>query len=298
MTNSVANIQRDITDVVSTKMTELKKEGLTLPKNYAYQNALKSAFFKLQETVDRSKKPALEVCTTESIANALLDMTTQGLSPAKTQCYFVVYGNKLQLTRSYFGTMAVLKRLKEVNDIWANVIYTDDVFEISVQKGREVLDNHETKFENRDQDIKGVYAIIEKADGEQILTVMTKKEIDMAWSKTKTGGGVQKQFSQEMAKRTVINRAAKGFINTSDDSDLLIQAINNTTEGEYEREDVTPHDVQTEIDTNANAETLSFDEPEDAPVEEVQTEMLPKEEVEEKPATATKSKFNDAELGF
>lgn len=60
---------------------------------------------------------------------------------------------------------------------------------------------------------------------------------------------------------------------------------------------VPTNDVQTEIDTNANAETLSF-EPEDTPNEEIQTEMLPKEEVEDKPATTTKSKFNDAELGF
>lgn len=37
-----------------------------------------------------------------------------------------------------------------------------------------------------------------------------------------------------MAKRTVINRAAKTFINTSDDSDLLTDAINRTTEYEYD----------------------------------------------------------------
>lgn len=45
-----------------------------------------------------------------------------------------------------------------------------------------------------------------------------------------------------MAKRTVLNRAAKMFINTSDDSDLLTGAINDTTSNEYddERRDVTP----------------------------------------------------------
>lgn len=64
----------------------------------------------------------MEVCSRESIANSLLDMVVQGLSPAKTQCYFIVYGNQLQLNRSYFGTQAVLKRLTNVKDIWANVI--------------------------------------------------------------------------------------------------------------------------------------------------------------------------------
>ena len=45
-----------------------------------------------------------------------------------------------------------------------------------------------------------------------------------------------------MAKRTVLNRAAKMFINTSDDSDLLTGAINNTTEIEFEREE--PKEIQ------------------------------------------------------
>ncbi|HFM9527845.1 TPA: hypothetical protein ACHBPX_000654 [Streptococcus pneumoniae] len=35
---------------------------------------------------------------------------------------------------------------------------------------------------------------------------------------------------------TVINRAAKQFFNTSDDNDLFIDAVNRTTENEYEYE--------------------------------------------------------------
>lgn len=70
-----------------------------------------------------------------------------------------------------------------------------------------------------------------------------------------------------MAKRTVINRAAKNFINTSDDSDLLVQAINNSTENEYdnERVDVTPDEVKKEISENANSEIIDvgFNEPEE-----------------------------------
>ncbi|MGV2787831.1 recombinase RecT, partial [Clostridium perfringens] len=148
------------------------------PPNYNASNALKSAFFNLQEVTDKTGKPALEVCTKESIANTLLDMVVQGLSPAKKQCYFVVYGNKLQLSRSYFGTQAVLKRLSNVEDIWANVIYHGDVFDYEVADGRERLIRHETEFENRDNDISGAYAIVKTTDGEGILTVMTRKEIE------------------------------------------------------------------------------------------------------------------------
>ncbi|MCI3027722.1 recombinase RecT [Desemzia sp. C1] len=263
MSNEMALLQKDITDHVSGKLSELESTGLNFPPNYNPQNALKSAFFKLQETKDRKDNPALSVCTTDSIANALLDMVVQGLSPAKTQCYFIVYGNTLKLNRSYFGTQAVLKRLKGVKDIWANVIYDADEFVMAIEKGKEVLIKHETKFENRDGGIKGVYCIIEKEDGAQELTVMTKKEVEAAWSQSKTGQSVHKKFPQEMAKRTVINRAAKNIINTSDDSDLLIEAINNTTDSEFEPSERKHVDeaeiVQDEVDQNANQKVLDFD---------------------------------------
>ena len=259
MSNQVAIIQKDITDSVNSKLGELQQEGLVIPQNYNASNALKSAFFKLQEVKDKSGALALQACTKESIANALLDMTVQGLSPAKTQCYFVVYGNQLQMLRSYFGTQTVLKRLSGVKDIWANVIYQDDVLDYENYHGRERLLSHKTSFENRDKDILGAYAIVQTTEGEEILTVMTKKEIEASWGQSKTSQSVHKKFPQEMAKRTVINRAAKAFVNTSDDSDLLIEAINNSTENEYEpkvKDMGEIEEVQQEITENANQELI------------------------------------------
>lgn len=257
--NQLSIIQKDITDDVNKSLTRLQDDGLVLPPNYNASNALKSAFFKLQEVKDKTGKPALEICTRESIANSLLDMVTQGLSPAKTQCYFIIYGNQLQLNRSYFGTQAVLKRLSNVKDIWANVIFEGDVFDYEVAGGREKLLKHETKFLNRDNEILGAYAVVKTNDDEELLTVMTRKEIDASWGQSKTSQGVHKKFPQEMAKRTVINRAAKAFINTSDDSDLLVDAINRSTENEYEddRKEVNPeYAARKEIDQNANKELL------------------------------------------
>lgn len=272
--NQLAIIQKDITDDVNKSLTRLQDEGLVLPPNYNASNALKSAFFKLQEVKDKSGKPALEACTRESIANSLLDMVTQGLSPAKTQCYFIVYGTQLQLNRSYFGTQAVLKRLTNVKDIWANVIFDGDVFDYEIDRGREKLVKHETAFQNRDNDILGAYAVVQTEDDEEILTVMTRKEINASWGQSKTSQGVHKKFPQEMAKRTVINRAAKAFINTSDDSDLLVGAINRSTENEYdnERKEVNPEfSAKKEIEENANKEVLDI--PEEEPTKQ-QAEII------------------------
>lgn len=265
--NQVALLQKDITDEVSNSLTRLQDDGLKLPSAYNASNALKSAFFKLREVKDKNGKPALEVCSRESIANSLLDMVVQGLSPAKTQCYFIVYGSQLQLNRSYFGTQAVLKRLTNVKDIWANVIFEGDEFDYEVVGGREKLLKHNTKFQNRDNNVLGAYAVVKTNEDEEILTVMTKKEIDAAWGQSKSKQQtVHQKFPQEMAKRTVINRAAKAFINTSDDSDLLVEAINNSTENEYDnsRVDVTPEqEAQQRIENNANSETLDFEDNEE-----------------------------------
>lgn len=254
--NQLVIIQRDITDSVNQKIQELQSEGLALPPNYSHSNALKSAFFALTNNASGN---LLQVCSKESVANALLDMVTQGLSPAKTQCYFINYGGQCQLNRSYFGTQAVLKRLTNVKDIWANVIYKDDEFQYENDRGRERLVSHKTAFENRDKDIIGAYAVVLTTDDEEILTVMTRKEIEVSWGQSKTKQAVHNKFPQEMAKRTVINRAAKAFINTSDDSDLLIEAINNTTDNEYDedrpRKEINP---DAEIQEKANTEELDF----------------------------------------
>ena len=242
MTDNISIVQKDITDRVSQRVQQLQNDGLQLPVNYNASNALKSAWFAIQKVQDRNKRPALEVATKDSIAKSLLDMVIQGLSPAKTQAYFLVRGNELQMERSYFGTQAVVKRLSEVSDIWAEVIHEGDDFEIGSKEGRLIVTKFEPKFVNQDKPLIGAFAAVKKADGEIVYTVMTKNEIDTAWSHRQNSGNVQKEFPQEMAKRTVINRAAKNFINTSDDSDLLAQAINTTTANEFDndqRKDVT-----------------------------------------------------------
>lgn len=252
MANQMAILQKDITDQVSNRISQLQDDGLALPKDYNPQNALKAAWFKLQQTKDRSNRPALQVCTRSSIANALLDMVTQGLSPAKTQCYFIVYGNEVQLQRSYFGTIAAVKRLSSVKDIDAQVVHQGDEFAIGADDlGRIKVTKFVPKFENLDKPIKGAFAFIELANGDVHYTVMTQKQIMTSWGQSRQHN-VQQKFGDEMAKRTVINRAAKMYINTSDDSDLLAGSINTVTANEYEdepeRKDVTPETPKSTAD--------------------------------------------------
>ncbi|MQB72830.1 recombinase RecT [Lactobacillus reuteri] len=246
MNNQVAQQQKPtkLTDLVLDRVKQMQDtQDLSLPKNYNASNALNAAFLELQKVQDRNHRPALEVCSHDSIVKSLLDMTLQGLSPAKDQCYFIVYGNELQMQRSYFGTVAAVKRLDGVQKVRAEIVHQDDVFAIGANEDMElIVKQFIPKFENQDKPIIGAFAMIKTDEGTD-FTVMTKKEIDQSWAQTRQKNNkVQQNFSQEMAKRTVLNRAAKMFINTSDDSDLLTGAINDTTSNEYddERRDVTP----------------------------------------------------------
>jgi recombination protein RecT len=262
MANEVEVIkEKNISDNVLNRVKELQKENnLQCPANYSYQNALKSAWLILQETVDRDKKPVLNTCTQMSIMNSLLNMVIQGLSPAKKQCYFIAMGGQLQLMRSYMGTVAVTKRLKAVSDVKAYCIYEGDEFETEFNLDNATLNitKFNPKFENIDNTkIKGAFAVVIGPDGPIYTEIMSMKQIQMAWSKSRTGGQVHKDFAEEMAKKTVINRACKMFANTSDDSDILIEAFNDSDK-DYELGETLETNVQAEIKVKANTKEIDI----------------------------------------
>jgi len=274
--------EKNITDNILNRVKALQADGgISFPANYSYQNALKSAWLVLQEVQDKDKRPALTVCSKESIANSLLDMVIQGLSPAKKQCYFVVFGSKLQLMRSYMGTVAVTKRLSGIKDVFANVIYDADDFEykINLQTGLKEIIKHDQDFENIDPSkIKGAYAVIHRENLPPYVEVMNFEQIKKAWMQGAAKGNspAHQNFTDEMAKKTVINRACKLFFNTSDDSDLLIEAINRTGDAEQLKEvDYEEENIQEEIKENANKKEL------DIPAQENATGSDKKEEQEE-----------------
>jgi recombination protein RecT len=248
--NQVVVFDKTIADQVMNRVMELEKhKRVTIPESYSVENALQSSYLILQTVEDKEHRPALVIATKESIANALFDMVVQGLNPQKKQCYFIVRGNKLCLDRSYFGDQAVVKRVVPgITDIFANIIYKDDIVVIEQNpQGRMTIKTHETKFENRDKGITGAYCVIIK-DDLPYFEIMTWAEIQVSWSKRSNAGAVQKEFQQEMAKRTVIRRAVKNFINASDDSNLEIaDSYNRTTADEFENTGEVVESVKKEV---------------------------------------------------
>lgn len=256
--------QKNIADKVLSKVELLEQTGgLLLPKDYSAANALKSAFLVLQEIKDKNDKYALEVCTETSVANALFEMVIKALNPMKKQVSFIVRGNKLYSDPSYFGNVALAKRVGGLEKIKAIPIYEGDIFEYDYvpETGQVKITNHKSKLENIDiTKIKGAYAIYKLADGSIDVELMSMDQIRKAWDQGPMKGksGAHINFTDQMACKTVINRACKLLINTSDDSHLYGEEIDpnkmdkipndaNTIETSFE--DVTHEQLEAEKET-------------------------------------------------
>ena len=281
-TTSVVKYE-NISEQVLARINTFTEDGsLKLPKDYAVQNQMKSAWLMLQEVKDLKQQPALQVCTKESIANALLDMVLQGMSVAKKQGYFIVYGNKLQFQRSYFGTVALAKRCGGITEEpVANVIYEGDefVYTIDPKTAKMSIIKHEQKIENIDDSkIKAAYALIIRPNGSVEVTIMSMAQIRAAWEQGPTKGAspAHKKFPAEMCKKTVIGRACKLIINSSDDAWLY--------DGKQDEDDVDVTALQRDASQNLLNEEVDFVEEVkdngDAAPAETPSEQAPAEQPE------------------
>ena len=267
MANDLRVMKEETVDAIAKKVKGFQDSGdLHFPANYSPENAMKSAWLILQDVKDRTGKPALEVCTKESIANALLDMVVQGLNPAKKQGYFIPYGAALTFQRSVFGTMAVTKRLTGARKIDAMTIHEGDKVNYEIINGRYVNLKHSQEFGSTNKKIIGAYCTIIEADGSIYTEVMTSEEIQKSWKQSKMNpdgeNSTHSKFPVEMTKRTITQRACKRFLNSSDDSSILFNLM-------QENEDrVAEAETRQIIEEKANVELLDFDDVgdiEDAP---------------------------------
>ena len=242
-------VKKDISAQVLAKVDTFQKSGeLRIPKDYSPENALKSAYLILTDP----RNNMLVKCTKESVANALLKMVVWGLSPLKKQCDFIPYGDKLECTPEYTGNIVLAKRYGHLKWIKGNAIYENDVFEFHVdaETGCKKIIKHEQSLESiGSKTLKGAYAIYQLEDGTTDVEVMSMIQIKDAWNQGPMKGNspAHKNFPDQMAIETVINRACKMLVRSSDDSALY--------SGD-ENDDISP--IERDINQNANTEEISF----------------------------------------
>ncbi|WP_425540006.1 recombinase RecT [Microaceticoccus formicicus] len=242
--------EKSMTDVVHNRIISLQSQNaIDMPTNYSFSNALKSAYLILSEQKMTDKKtPVLQGCSQESVANALLDMVVQGLNPSKNQCYFIPYGNQLTLQRSYLGTIALTKRLPGVTDVKGYAIYQADKLELGFDfvTGKTTVKEFIPSTDRDPTKLKGALGLIIGEKDILHVEYMDINQIKAAWyqGSMKGNSGAHKNFSDQMAIKTVINRACKTYVNTADDSDKIAPLMSKSIE-------VVDNEMQQEIEENA-----------------------------------------------
>ena len=129
--------------------------------------------------------------------------------------------------------------------------------------------------------IRGAYATVILQDGTVDVEIMTMPQIRAAWEMGHGGGATKahKNFTDQMALKTVINRACKLYISTSDDGGLV--------EGRatYEGQDPSKVNKEQKIAEKGSKKKLDIDEAEvvseepktEAPAPEKKSEPAPEE---------------------
>lgn len=272
---------------INTLGDQLKKKeelGIVFPKDYNYRNELMGAYLVLKETVDKDKKPVLQSCSSSSVAQTLMDMATLGVSMQKKQCYPVAYGGKLQCQISVYGNTCIARRygLKEIN---AMCIYEGDTFKYHIENAKIVLDEHSQDFMNLNTDkIIGAYCVVEMESGEKYIEVMNMNMIKQSWKQgfgyREGGTGTHQKFTDQMAMKTVKNRALKYIIRTYGTQ------LENDSYNEFEKtetDDRNMKDYENDIESEANTEEFveaEFKEVEqEEQIEKVEAEIVTEEDI-------------------
>lgn len=229
-------VPKNMGEYVNNTMQEYMSRGLVLPQDYNVQNAVISSYLIIKQD------PKLNGCTKDSISSTLIDMATMGLSASKKQCYFIPYNGQLQLSPSYFGKIMAIKRIKGVVDVRADVIYKGTEYElINDEYGNDDIkiinpcSLEERSFDN----IIGAWCRIildeEVWGSKSYVCIMTMDQIRKSWLQGSMKGQspAHKNFTDEMAKKSVINRCCKNFVNSAKDNDILIETLNKTIENDY-----------------------------------------------------------------
>lgn len=180
----------------------------SLPRGFNFDRMCRTAINAIQST------PAIAECDPSSIFLGIVKAFTLGLEPngALSEGYLVPFNNKRGKTAvfmpSYRGLINLAKRSGEISLIYAEPVYENDVFEVSMGDDKSL--RHEPDVFSDRGKVKGYYAIYKTKDDVTDFEIMTVEEIEKVRATSKAANaGPWKQWYDEMAKKTVIKRLLK-----------------------------------------------------------------------------------------
>lgn len=238
---ALKRMQEETTQQIMDRVNGWQETGeLVLPNGYHVGNAIKMAWLYLQTVENMQKQKAVDICTKDSICNALLNMVIHGEYPQK-HCYFIMYGDRLEWNERYLGKLMRAKRDTEIAKVNAQVVYEGDEFVYTIDdNGEKQLVKHVPNIANIDNaKIVAAYAVVINKDGSRHIEIMTRAMIQKAWEQGAMKGksGAHNNFTDQMCMKTVIQRACKiALDSTADPTDNDDDPNRNYDEATAQRE--------------------------------------------------------------
>lgn len=159
------------------------------------------------------KNPALQSCSPESFATAMLDVAFTGLSlsPTLGLAYLIPYKGEVQFKPSYKGFEQLVHRAGTIKSIQTALVREGDSFQVQTVNNRRVI--HHVEHHKPDAKTIAAYAILLYSNGGEYIEVMNSLELKAVEAQAKSvprGGMVwDSPWRGEMERKAVLRRALK-----------------------------------------------------------------------------------------
>lgn len=204
-------------------LAERSREQLAqaLPKHLTVDRMLKVFYSALSRPDAKGETPLLE-CSPLSLLMSLMRAAELGLEPntGLGLSYLVPYRNartrqrECQLIPGYRGLVQLARQSGAVRSVEARVVREKDAFKLAY--GLDQVLEHAPFLDGDPGRLRLVYAVAHLVEGDPVVEVMSRAEIDAIRARSKMPDGAWASDYEEMARKTVIRRITK-FLPASTD---------------------------------------------------------------------------------
>lgn len=183
--------------------------------------------FFVQVAIMGRRDPNIANCSPDSFIAAMMACVHLDLMPNTPEqlAYIIPYGKQAQFQIGYKGLLRLAYRSGEIRRVSAELVYEGDMFDYVL--GMEPRLEHTPSLDVDRTDTKLIthaYAIIKLANGEILITVMTRKELDKIkdFAKASSTDAPWNKWYAEQARKTVLKRALKLAPTSIEDNRLTL----------------------------------------------------------------------------
>jgi recombination protein RecT len=158
------------------------------------------------------KTPALRQCDPNSVLACVLQLSELGLelSPTLGEAYLIPRKGVCTFLPGYRGLVKLAMQSGDVLAVRSSLVRQGDLF--SVAYDPDLVFQHVPSLDTEEREVTHVYAIARLKNGERLIEVMTRDEVNRIRSRSSAANdGPWKTDWNEMARKTVMRRLCKSL---------------------------------------------------------------------------------------